>query len=195
MTQREKDLELEEKRWLREKQLLEREQQLKEDKKSFRKKFHKKIPTSKWLIYFLFINCTLIELFTGWVTIKSLQLAAMTYILPDFTPLVTLIGAVVSEVIGFGVYSLKSAKENTTGGIVYETAMMNIKTSNNMANIPIDPNGVGWPLDSEIIFIISESFFCFYIVFFLKKWYNNYKRESFLRCFAKLNWFFQKNMI
>ena len=121
----------------------EREQQLKEDKKSFRKKFHKKIPTSKWLIYFLFINCTLIELFTGWVTIKSLQLAAMTYILPDFTPLVTLIGAVVSEVIGFGVYSLKSAKENTTGGIVYETAMMNIKTSNNMANIPIDPNGVG----------------------------------------------------
>ena len=33
MTQREKDLELEEKRWLREKQLLEREQQLKEDKK------------------------------------------------------------------------------------------------------------------------------------------------------------------
>ena len=143
MTQREKDLELEEKRWLREKQLLEREQQLKEDKKSFRKKFHKKIPTSKWLIYFLFINCTLIELFTGWVTIKSLQLAAMTYIMPDFTPLVTLIGAVVSEVIGFGVYSLKSAKENTTGGIVYETAMMNIKPPNNMANTPIDPNGVG----------------------------------------------------
>ena len=72
MTQREKDLELEEKRWLREKQFLEREQQLKEDKKSFRRKFHKKIPTSKWLIYFLFITCTLIDLFTGWVTIKSL---------------------------------------------------------------------------------------------------------------------------
>lgn len=143
MAQREKDLELEEKRWLREKQLLEREQQLREDKKSFRKKFHKKIPTSKWLIYFLFINCTLIELFTGWVTIKSLQLAAVTYIIPDFTPLVTLIGAVVSEVIGFGVYSLKSTKENTAGGIVYETAMMNIKTPNNMANTPIDPNGVG----------------------------------------------------
>ena len=50
MTQREKDLELEEKRWLREKQLLEREQQLREDKKSFRKKFHKKISLSRLII-------------------------------------------------------------------------------------------------------------------------------------------------
>ena len=43
---------------------------------------------------------------------------------PDFSPLVALIGAVIGEVIGFAVYSLKSAKENTKNGIVYEQAML-----------------------------------------------------------------------
>lgn len=42
---------------------------------------------------------------------------------PDLTPLITLIGAVVSEVIGFAIYSIKAAKENTSGGIVYDLAM------------------------------------------------------------------------
>ena len=45
---------------------------------------------------------------------------------PDFTPLVALIGAVVSEVVGYAVYALKSAKENTVGGITYESAMRQI---------------------------------------------------------------------
>ena len=40
----------------------------------------------------------------------------------DF-PLVTLVGAVVSEVLGLAVYAAKSVKENTSGGIIYETAM------------------------------------------------------------------------
>jgi hypothetical protein len=35
------------------------------------------------------------------------------------TPLTTLIGAVISEVVGYAVYSLKAAKENTIGGIQY----------------------------------------------------------------------------
>lgn len=47
----------------------------------------------------------------------------MTATMPDFTPLVTLIGAVVSEVIGFAIYALKAMKENSKGGIVYDTAM------------------------------------------------------------------------
>ena len=46
---------------------------------------------------------------------------------PDLTPLITLIGAVVSEVIGFAIYSIKAAKENTSGGIVYDLAMQNNK--------------------------------------------------------------------
>lgn len=86
-------------------------------------KKNKKIPTSKKLILFLFFNCTLIELFTAWVTIKSLFLAETLLITPDFTPLVSLIGAVMSEVIGYAVYAVKSAKENSQGGIVFESAV------------------------------------------------------------------------
>lgn len=130
MTQREKDLIIAERKWEREKSLQEREYKLKQDQKKFKKSHFPKISTSKLLILFLFINCTLIEIFTGYVTLKTLDIASMTFIMPDFTPLVTLIGAVVSEVIGFAVYAIKSAKENTSGGIIYETAMMNYSDSN-----------------------------------------------------------------
>ena len=43
-----------------------------------------------------------------------------------------LITTVVAEVIGFGIYALKSTKENTEGGIVFETAMreLNIQPEN-----------------------------------------------------------------
>ena len=51
-------------------------------------------------------------------------------IAPDFTPLVTLIGAVISEVIGYAVYSLKAMKENTSGGIVYDSALNNNDNNN-----------------------------------------------------------------
>lgn len=78
--------------------------------------------TSKLLIFFLFLNCTLIEIFTCWTTVKAIQIAPELGMI-DFTPLTTLIGAVVSEVIGFAIYSIKSAKENSANGIVYEMAM------------------------------------------------------------------------
>ena len=87
------------------------------------KKDKKKRSTTKLIVLFLFINCTLIELFTGWVTIQSLNLAESYMLIPDFTPLVTLIGVVVGEVLGFAVYAAKSAKENSKGGIVYDAAM------------------------------------------------------------------------
>lgn len=123
MTKEERKVAFEERQWEREKEILERKYSLKQEKIDFKKKFFPKISTSKLLILFLFINCTIIELFTGYVTLKSIDIATMTMMNPDFTPLVTLIGAVVTEVIGFAVYALKSAKENTAGGIVYETAM------------------------------------------------------------------------
>lgn len=44
----------------------------------------------------------------------------------NLTHLGTLITDVISQVIVFLVYCVKSAKENTKGGIVYETAMANI---------------------------------------------------------------------
>lgn len=89
----------------------------------------KKIPTTKKLMFFLFVNCTLIELFTGWVTIQNLILVREVGTALDFTPLVTLIGAVVGEVLSFAVYAVKSAKENTKGGIIYEAAFNNKSTA------------------------------------------------------------------
>ena len=126
MNEKKRDLMIAERRWQKEKPLREREYKLKEDQRQFKETHRPKISTSKLLIIFLFINCTIIEIFTGYVTLKSLDIATMTFMMPDFTPLVTLIGAVVSEVIGFAIYAIKSAKENTSGGIVYETAMMNL---------------------------------------------------------------------
>lgn len=145
MTQRERDLIIAERRWEKEKPLQEREYKLKQEQAEFKKAHNskKKLSTSKLLIALLFINCTLIELFTGYITLKSFDLASMTFMMPDFTPLTTLIGAVVGEVIGFAIYAIKSAKENTAGGIVYETAMMNMKTSDNIVDTTVDPNGVG----------------------------------------------------
>ena len=126
MTKEEREITIKEHRWQREKEVLERKYKLKQEKREFKKRFLPKISTSKLLIFFLFLNCTIIELFTGFVTLKSLDLTTLTMANPDFTPLVTLIGAVVSEVVGYAVYALKSAKENTVGGITYETAMRQI---------------------------------------------------------------------
>lgn len=91
---------------------------------------HKKFPTGKVLMWFLFVNCTIVELFTGWVTVQSFKLAYATMITPDFTPLNTLVGTIVAEVIGFAVYCIKSMKENTKGGIVYEAAMRSLDSNN-----------------------------------------------------------------
>ena len=127
MTKAEREIVLQEKQWEKEKSLQERKYKIKKEKRELKSLYGFKLPTSKLLILFLFINCTLIELFTGWVTIKSIDLATLTMVGPDFTPLVTLIGAVVSEVIGFAIYAIKSAKENTEGGIVYETTMAKLQ--------------------------------------------------------------------
>lgn len=80
----------------------------------------KKFSTTKIFMLFLFLNCTALEIFTGWVTIKNLYLAEFYSTAIDFTPLVTLIGIVMGEVLSFGIYAAKSTKENTAGGIVYD---------------------------------------------------------------------------
>lgn len=83
----------------------------------------KKISCTKLIVLFLFINCTLVELFTGWVTIQNLILAQTVGVALDFTPLNTLVGTVVAEVLGFAIYAAKSTKENSKGGIVYDLAL------------------------------------------------------------------------
>lgn len=117
------NIDKEQKQWEKEKKILDHKLKIEKEKR----KYKKKISTSKLLIFFLFLNCTLIELFTGYITIKSFALAEIIGYAPDFTPLVTLIGAVVGEVIGFAVYSIKAKAENTQGGIDFEREMFNLR--------------------------------------------------------------------
>ncbi len=135
MTLREKERYVlsQEKIWNKEKEILEREYKIKAERKSLKEKFKEKkdkIANSKLLIWFLFINCTIIELFTIWVIYRELGLAAEGILSPDLSPLMALITTVVAEVIGFGIYALKSTKENTEGGIVFETAMREFEKTN-----------------------------------------------------------------
>lgn len=135
MTLREKERYVlsQEKIWNKEKEILEREYRIKAERKSLKEKFKEKkdkIANSKLLIWFLFINCTIIELFTIWVIYRELGLAAEGILAPDLSPLMALITTVVAEVIGFGIYALKSTKENTEGGIVFETAMREFEKTN-----------------------------------------------------------------
>lgn len=57
-----------------------------------------KITTTKRLIYFILINCSIIEIYS----------MVVMYVLRDLSPLVTLIAAVVSESISYAIYCLKS---------------------------------------------------------------------------------------
>ena len=108
--------------WEQKKKILEIESQIQTERKKI--KNSSKISFSKLLIFFLFFNCTALEIFTAWVTIQTISLAFSTGAIIDFSPLVTLIGLVVGEVIGYGIYSLKSLKENTKGGIVYDSKLL-----------------------------------------------------------------------
>jgi hypothetical protein len=129
----EKKIKKEEELWAAKKDLIKRQQKIDEEKKELHKK--KKITTTKLLILFLFINCTIIELFTGWTVVQSLQLAKYTNLAPDFSPLTTLIGVTIGEIFSFAIYALKSTKENTKNGITYDIAMKQFEINNNNDNI------------------------------------------------------------
>lgn len=123
LQKRKKQIEIQQKYWAKEKPIVIAEQDLKEDKKETKnrkKEEKKKLTTTKFLMFFLFASCTIIQIFTLVVTILSIN--AGVY---DFTALQMLITAVVGEVVAFAIYSIKSLKENTKGGIIYETAMWN----------------------------------------------------------------------
>lgn len=110
--------------WDQEKKAIKLQQQIQREKRKLLNPFAK-ISFSKWLIFFLFLNCTALEIFTAWVTVQTIALAFATGIAADFTPLVTLIGLVIGEVISYAIYSLKSMRENTKGGIIYDSNMNN----------------------------------------------------------------------
>lgn len=134
-----KQIEREEQKWANEKPLLERHRKIQEEKREYYKPKFLKPSTSKMLIGFLFINCTAIEVFTGWATVQMLDVAMNTGLSIDFSPLVALVGAVVSEVFGYAIYSLKATKENMAGGITYDLAMKEL----DVEPLPPDENAVG----------------------------------------------------
>ena len=116
--------------WERDKEVLEMDYALKEEKRAFRKAHAPKANSTKIYTWFLFVNFTLIEVFTGYCTLRSFRIAEMYGSSPDLTALITLIGAVIGETLTFIAYAVKSAKENSRNGIVYEMAMRDRDDSN-----------------------------------------------------------------
>lgn len=97
--------------WEEEKPLFEREITLTEDIRKTRDK--KKLSTTKLIVAFIFLNCTIVEIYS----------MIVMYQLRDISSLYALITAVIGETISFAVYSAKATKENTVGGMTYEMAM------------------------------------------------------------------------
>lgn len=116
--------------WEARRPLVETQNQIDQEKKELLEKHIQiKFPSwSKLLLVFLFANFTVLEIFIGWVTIKSFSLALSIGTMPDFTPLITLISAVVGQTLSYGVYAFKSKAENTKDGIIYETAMAELQS-------------------------------------------------------------------
>ena len=139
---KQKKLEQKLKDWEKQKPIIIAEQDLKEDIQQTKnrnkppKAQRKKLTTTKFLMLFLFVSCSIIEIFTMYAIIKSMNMGLGV----DFTPLTMLITSVVAQVIGFSIYSLKSMKENTEGGIVYETALFEQKNNNLSCEPPLEEN-------------------------------------------------------
>lgn len=117
---KEKIINIKLKNWTKDKILLTKLQQIKEEKSNILKKEEKKkLTTTKLLTFFLLLNCTIIQFFTLYIILKQLNMGMEV----DLTPLQMLITTIVGQVIVFIIYSIKSLKENTKGGIVYDMAL------------------------------------------------------------------------
>lgn len=128
-----------EKNWEYEKIILNRYNQILAEKSSLLKQRKEltldvekqKRNTTKFLIGFLFINFTIVEVYSMW----------MMFYFADLSSLYVLITAVIGETIAFATYVLKSTRENTVGGVVYETAMKHLDEEMNRKE-PKDLGGV-----------------------------------------------------
>lgn len=64
--------------------------------------YRPKIQTSKILMGFILINCSIVEIYSMWLMVH----------LADLTPLSTLMGTVITESISYAIYCTKSFKES-----------------------------------------------------------------------------------
>ena len=121
--------------WQIQRLTLKRRNDIKNDYNKIQNKNPFRITTGKLAMWILLILCLVVIIFTGYVTIKEFSLAYALGLMPDFTPLVTMIGAILGAAIDVAAYFAKSAKENTKGGITYEAAAMKNFQEN------LQPNG------------------------------------------------------
>ena len=84
----------------------------------------KSLSFSKIAVIFIFCNCVVIELYS---------MFAMFW-LSDLSALGALIAAVVGQCVSIVSYSIKSGKENTANGIVYETTMLELEHQYGLKN-------------------------------------------------------------
>ena len=133
---RSKKIKQQQENWQIERINLKRENSIKNDYNKIQNKNPFKITTGKLAMWILLFLCLVVIIFTGWVTIKEFSLAYALGVMPDFTPLVTMIGAILGAAIDVAAYFAKSAKENTKGGITYQAAAMKNFEQN------LQPNGM-----------------------------------------------------
>lgn len=115
---------------------LKKENHIRNDYNKIRNKNPFKITTGKLAMWLLLALCALVIIFTSWITIKEFALARELGLMPDFTPLATMIGAILGAAIDVAAYFAKSAKENTKGGITYQAAAV----KNFQQNLEFDDN-------------------------------------------------------
>ena len=110
------------KKWEIEKINIQKENDIKNEYSTILNKNPYKITTSKLAMWFLFFLCLGIIFFTGYITLKEFSLAYAFGLMPDFTPLIAMIGGILGATADVAAYFAKSAKENSKGGITYEAA-------------------------------------------------------------------------
>lgn len=132
---RAKKVKKQEENWQIQRINLKRHNDIKNDYNKIQNKNPFRITTGKLAMWTLLILCLIVIVFTGYVTIKEFSLAYALGLMPDFTPLVTMIGAILGAAIDVAAYFAKSAKENTKGGITFQAAAMKNFQEN------LQPNG------------------------------------------------------
>lgn len=93
------------------------------------RKPRKPLTTSKLALAYIFGSCTVVQVYS---------MLAMWHF-GDLSALYSLIGATVGEAISYCAYAAKSTKENTTGGITYDMAMLAQQQQQAAAPTPSDP--------------------------------------------------------
>ena len=80
-------------------------------------KTKQKLSFSKVAFIFMIVNCVAIEIYA----------LVVMFFFEDLSSLPTLIAAVIGECVSMIAYFVKADHENTSGGIVYESAMAKLK--------------------------------------------------------------------